>query len=368
VGTKLEEENLNKLLDSVQFLEQLIGQKITYVGIFDNFAAMEFTNAYSFIVPKDTAPPAQDMGYYYAFEKLPKIIEKYGVKCCGYYIEHNDVVILISPRELCKGGIKIISRRERVGIADAIMSSLFSMFDNPSGHIMFRNKILGVLSFTNISPLVDLALQKLRKLIKAGAKFVKRDEKTIETGWLKKISFGVKPILFNNIEIDFDELERKLAHMKIRFDEEISKIKKMIDAFISSMSERIIVYRTGEKKIIGKTVAIEGKISNYDFILLLTRLMRDFSSPACIDKDAFNVALALVSKADKVCVSNKEYPTEKFKLGEMKSLDEPKLHPLLMCISIITGNVSIQKFRIGKMNGIAIKGYKDNLGAIAIIY
>ena len=365
----MQKEQLDVLLDGVELLEQLIGEKILFIGILDDFAAIEFTNALAFIIPKNLAPPPVDKGYYFGFEELPNRIKKYGILCHGYYIEKDDIVILIAPRKQCKGNIKIKGPSEEiVGVADALMSSLLSMFDDPSGYIRYKNRVLGVLSRANISPLADLAMEKLESLIKAGAKLKMRDDRSIETSWLKKITFGVKPILFNKISIDFRSLERKLAHMKINFDNEISKINKILQKFSLSTHERIIEYETNGKRMIGKTAVVEGKISKYNFIIILAKLLDEFNALACVDGDIYNIALALISKARGICIEDKELPINKLKLSKKEAIGDPKIHLLVMCASLLVENISIEKFKIGKISGTIIRGSKNGLRMAIVIY
>jgi len=364
----LEQAELDKLLNGVSFLEQLINEEIQYIGVLEGFLAIEFANALAFILAKENAPPHEDKGHYFAFSELPDVIKKYGAKCRGYYISADDAVILLAPRSECSSTIKIVSRRERVGIADAIMTSLFSMFDDPSGYIIYKGKILGVLSFTHISPLADFALKKLEKLIKAGAKFIRKDDKVLETAWLRKISFGVKPILFNKIEIDFDMVERKLAAMKLRFDKEIELLKKVLGQFIDNISERVIPYVSNDKKIVGKIVTLHGHVSEYSFVIFITKLMDDYAGKACLGDQTLNIGLLLATKAQTFCVGEKEFPREKLKVDEIKTLADPKLHPLVMAVSLIAKEIKIAKFKAQKFSGITIKGKKDDINLVGLIY
>ncbi len=368
---QMENDFLNRVLGCVSFLETLIDQKITYIGIFDEFAAIECTNAFIFLVPKEKAPKPIDKKHYFAFNALPAEIQSYGIDCSGYFIksEEHDIVILLAPRAKCEGNIRIKRvRRERIGAVDAIFSSLLSLFDSPSGYITYKEKVLGVLSFAKISPLADLALKKLKNLTKAGARFIKRDEKTIETGWLKRISFGVRPILFNKITIDFDSLERKLALMKIKFDKEILRAKVLFRDYKPLIYERIIEYiHTGEK-IIAKTTIIKGKIVDKQFLILLARLMENFEAMACIGEDIFNIALALCSQAKGLCVGGKDYEREKLKIEKIDYIDDPRYAIIPLYISLIASIVNMSKFKIGKISGIAIQGKRDDLNIVGLIY
>ncbi len=365
----MDEEQLNSIIDSVQFVEELIGGKINFVGIIDDFAIIETVNAYILIVSKSVKIKIEDKGYYYYFKSLPRHLSKIGIKCSGYYIEHENNIILIAPRDKCAGSIRFAGpKKERIGAKDVLMTSLLSMFDDESGYIKYRGKIVGVLSTNYVSPLADLALITLEKLIKAGAQIVKINDRVLETRWLKRIKFGVKPIIFNKIEIDFEELERRLAMLKIQFTQELTKIRKLLDKFIDDVYETIVEYFRGPEKFIGKAAVVAGKLSDYEFRIVLSKLLTNLVSEACYGEDAFNISLAIIADPVKICLSNKMVPKSKMKINEIDTLTDAKLHPLLTTVSMVTGLGDIMKFKVNKYEGIAIKGSQGDLTMVALAY
>lgn len=360
---------LDSIIDKVHFLEDLIGQKLNFVGILDGFAVIETINAIIFIVPRELKPEYEDRGYYFYFKSLPDPVRKYGINCTGYLIDRGDYVILISPRDNCRGSIRFPgSKKVRIGARDIIMTSLISMFDNESGYVKYGGKIFGVLSTNYVSPLADLALTTLGKLIKAGAKIAKIDDKTLETRWLKRMKFGVKPIIFNKVEIDFDELERRIAMLKIQFTSELAKIRKLLDKFISSVHETIVEYFRGPQKYLGKAAIVGGKLSEYEFKIILSKLLRNLVSEACYGDDILNISLALVAEPVKICLAKGMVPANKMKIEKLDTLNDTKLHPLLTTVSMISELKEIVKFKISGYEGIAIKGEKNDLCVVALAY
>lgn len=365
----MNEEQLNRIIDSVHFVEELIGNKLNFIGILDNFAVIETVNAYIFIAYRDLKIDVEDKAYYYSFKSLPRKISKIGVKCSGYYIKHNENAILIAPRNKCTGSIRFLgTKKEQMGVRDVLMTSLLSMFDSKSGYIKYRGKVIGVLSTNYISPLADFALSTLEKLIKAGARITKLSDKVLETRWLKRIKFGVKPITFNKIEIDFERLERRIAMLKIQFTSELAKIRKLLDKFISNVYETIVEYFRGPEKYIGKAAVIEGKLAEYEFRIVLSKLLTNLVSEACYGENAFNIALALIANPVKICLNNKVVPRSRLKVEILDTLSDMKLHPLLTIVSMVTGLERTLKFKINRYRGIAIKGNRDDLTLIALAY
>jgi len=365
----MNEEQLDKIIDSVQFVEELIGSKLNFIGILDDFAIIETINAYILILSRDLKINIEDKGYYYAFKSLPRRIAKIGINCSGYYIEHDDNIILIAPRDKCTGSVRFPGpKKERIGAKDVLMTSLLSMFDDESGYVKYRGKVIGVLSTNYVSPVAAFALITLEKLIKAGAKIAKLDDKVLETRWLKRIKFGVKPIIFNKVEIDFEELERRIAMLKIQFTSELAKIRKLLDKFISNVYETMVEYFRGSEKYIGKAAVVEGKLSEYEFRVVLSKLLTNLISEACYGEDAFNIALALIADPVKICLSNNMVPKSKMKIEALDKLTDMKLHPLLTTVSMVTGLGEILKFKINKYEGIAIKGNRDDLTLVALAY
>ncbi|MHA1617547.1 MAG: hypothetical protein ACTSX9_09600 [Candidatus Njordarchaeales archaeon] len=363
-------EELERLLKGIDFLENIIGGiRIERVGVFDNFLIVQFTNGIAFVMPKDIAPKPVDKGRYYVFENLPERIRDLGIDCKGYYAETDDLVVLISPITNCRGSIdiEIPQQSKKMSVADVWQASLFSMLDKKEGFIEYKGRIVGCLSLARTSPLARIALKKLEDLIRAGAKFVIKDEKTIVTAWRTRIEFGVKPIPYNPVKVDFDRVKQELSWRKIGLDNEIEKIRIFFTNIDLDINELLLKCRKGAVNEYGKVAVVKGNLEEYKFVIAIGKYVDDYIGSACIDDSLSNLALLLITSASDMCLEekNKSLSREELRIKEMEEL-ERFLTSFGILANLLVPGCKIFRVRAREIDCYAIVGKKGEK-ALAIV-
>jgi len=359
----MHKEQLDELLGGVDFLEKILGVRIDKVGVFDGFLAIQFTNGYAFIIPKNEAPEPIDRGRYFIFKELPERIKKWGISCQGYYVEFERLAILIAPINNCSGSMDIVVSRpvSKMGVADVWQASLFSMLDKKEGLIEYKGRIIGMLSRARVSPIAHLALEKLEDLIRAGAKFTIEDDKTIVTAWRTRFEFGVKPVFYNPITIDFDRVKQELTWKKISFDDKLDKVRVFFSKIPLEINEILLRYKIGEDYEYGKAMIIKGISDDYSFVLLVGKYINEYSGDACIGEALENLALLLLTNAQKICLGESEEPLlrKDVKISGVKE-PEPFLVGLGIIANLLLPGCKLYKIKAKKINAFAFIGERND--------
>jgi len=345
--------NIDEILTILESLKNYMSSDLKQVGIFDKFACASLSNVNIFIIMEEDAPDFEDAGWCLTFKELPDFIKQYGINCTGYVKKVNGYCVLIAPVDECSGNLIIkVPPKEFMPLQDPVQASLYELLDKPTSRVEYKGKTIGILSTLKISPVAEIALKTIEKILKRG-RFEIVDEKTLVTSWRQRIEFGVRPVFFNHdVIFDIEQFLMDLCDENVKLDAEINVVKSVVRDS-TPIESTLIVPIDADRKSYGKIVYIETSLGKEKISSLIAHNIQKYSGSVDFNTPMLNFLITLVSDAPSFIINGKEIPRSKIKIDK---IDRPKSNTLRRLATEIGETLGKWEIRFVKVKTKKIKG------------